>query len=50
MNAEMVARIIQLILAPVVMISACAILESGLLGHYASINARLRNMTHERLV
>jgi hypothetical protein len=49
MDVEMVARIIQLILAPVVMVSACAIIQGGLLGHYAAINDRLRAMTRERL-
>ncbi len=49
MNAEMVARIIQTIIAPVVMISACAITLTGLLSHYAAINDRLRRMGRERL-
>jgi len=49
MTAEMIARIIQLILAPVVMISACAITLTGILGHYAAINDRMRAMAHERL-
>jgi hypothetical protein len=49
MNAEMIARTIQLILAPVVMVTACAIMLGGLLGHYAAINDRLRIMAHERL-
>jgi hypothetical protein len=48
MSIEMVARTIQYILAPVVMITACAILQSGLLGHYAEINTRLRALNHER--
>jgi Flp pilus assembly protein TadB len=45
----MIARTIQSILAPVVMITACAILLTGLLGHYAAINARLRAMSRERI-
>jgi hypothetical protein len=49
MNAETVSRTIQLILAPVVMVSACSILVGGLQAHYASINDRLRAMTRERL-
>lgn len=38
-----------MILAPVVMVSACAILQSGLLARYAAINDRLRAMAAERL-
>ena len=49
MTAEMVARTIQLILAPVVMVTACAIMLGGMLGHYAAINDRLRAMARERL-
>ena len=49
MNAEMVARTIQMILAPVVMVTACAITLGGLQGHYAAINDRLRAMARERL-
>lgn len=49
MQLETIARTIQLILAPVVMVSACAILLNGLLSRYGSINDRLRNLAHERL-
>ncbi len=49
MNAEMVTRIIQTIIAPVVMVNACAILLGGLLNHSAAINDRLRGMTRERI-
>ena len=49
MNTEMVAQTIQLIIAPVVMISACAILVNGLFNHYDSISSRMRLMAHERL-
>jgi energy-coupling factor transporter transmembrane protein EcfT len=49
MNIQMTAQIIQLILAPVVMISACGILLSGLVGRYTSSSSQLRMMTHERL-
>lgn len=44
-----VARILQFILAPVVLVTACAIVVSGFLAHYAAINDRLRLMAHERL-
>ena len=49
MSAETIARTIQLILAPVVMVTACAILVGGILSHYAAINDRLRALTRERL-
>ncbi len=49
MNAEMVTRLIQTILAPVVMVSACALMLNGLLSHYAAINDRLRLLARERL-
>lgn len=41
-------RLIQAILSPVVMITACALLINGMLGRYAAINDRLRLMAHER--
>ncbi len=49
MDIETVTRTIQLILAPVVMVTACAIMLTGLLTRYAAINDRLRTMVHERL-
>jgi Protein of unknown function (DUF2721) len=49
MTLEMIVRTMQFILAPAVMINACAVLLSGLLAHYAAINARLREMNRERL-
>jgi hypothetical protein len=48
-NAETVTRTIQLILAPVVMLSACSIFVGGLLAHYEAINGRMRMMARERL-
>jgi hypothetical protein len=48
-SAETVTQTIQLILAPVVMVSACAIFVSGLLSHYEAINGRMRTMARERL-
>jgi hypothetical protein len=48
-SAEGVSRTIQLILAPVVMISACAIMSGALVSRAAAINDRLRAMTRERL-
>ncbi len=49
MTAQNVASTIQLILAPVVMVTACAILAGGLLTRYGVINDRLRAIAHERL-
>jgi hypothetical protein len=48
-SAETVTRTIQLILAPVVMLSACAVFVGRLLSHYEAINARMRSMARERL-
>jgi Protein of unknown function (DUF2721) len=49
MNLDMTARIIQLTLAPVVMITSCALVLSGLLVRYGAVNDRMRAMAHERL-
>jgi hypothetical protein len=49
MTAETVSRTIQVILAPVVMVTACSILVGGFQTHYAAINDRLRAMARERL-
>lgn len=49
MSVQAVAATIQLILAPVVMVTSCAILVGGLLQRYAAINDRMRAMARERL-
>src|SRR3954454_3663589 len=49
MNVETVARSIQLILAPVVMVTACAILLQGLVARYNALHDRLRAISRERL-
>ncbi len=49
MQLSTIASTIQLIIAPVVMVSACAILLTGLLSRYAVINDRMRLMARERL-
>lgn len=49
MNVQTLAQTIQSILAPVVMVSACAILLGGLWSHASAINDRLRSMNRERL-
>lgn len=48
-SAESVSRTIQLILAPAVIISACAITVGGLVSRAGAINDRLRTMNRERL-
>jgi hypothetical protein len=49
MNIETMIHIIGLILAPVVMISGCALIFNGLLQRYESIGGRLRLMHGELL-
>jgi hypothetical protein len=49
MTVAAAARIIQLIIAPTIMITASAILTSGILSHYGAINDRVRTMIAERL-
>src|ERR1041385_1344158 len=49
MDLEMVARTIQLIIAPAVMITSCCIFTNGLLAHYAAIGERLRITVRERV-
>lgn len=49
MTLQNVQSAIATIIAPVVMITACAILISGMLAQYAQINDRLRSFSKERL-
>jgi hypothetical protein len=49
MTPDEIGRTIQLILAPVVMFSACSIFVGGVLSHYTSIGDRIRALTRERL-
>src|SRR5215213_5192276 len=49
MDVEMVVRNVQIILAPVVLMTVCAILVQAILGRYAVINDRLRTLARERL-
>jgi len=49
MNAEIVARIIQQIIAPAVLVHVCMVMLNGVLGRYAGIGDRLRALAHERL-
>lgn len=48
MNAEIVTQIIQMILAPTVMVSACTLIQSGILGRYSNIGNRLRALVRDR--
>jgi Protein of unknown function (DUF2721) len=48
-SADEIAHIIQSVLAPVVMVTACAITLGGLMTHYGAVNDRLRTLMHERL-
>jgi len=45
----MAAKTIQVIVAPAVMVTACGLLLNGMLGHYTSINTRIRGFAAERL-
>jgi hypothetical protein len=49
MTIDAIFRTISLTLAPVVMITSCAILLNGILTRYESVSARMRAMHHERL-
>ena len=49
MTIDAIIRTISLILAPVVMITSCAILLNGVLTRYESVSARMRGMHLERL-
>lgn len=49
MTLQNVQSAIATIIAPVVMITACAILITGMLAQYAQINDRLRSFAKERL-
>ncbi len=49
MSIDTIVRIISLIIAPVVMITSCAIFLNGLFGHYQNLGDRLRAMHRERL-
>jgi Protein of unknown function (DUF2721) len=48
-NVETITRAIQFILAPVVMVTSCAILVGGMLTLYVDLKGRLRALAKERL-
>ncbi|MBC7969112.1 MAG: DUF2721 domain-containing protein [Verrucomicrobia bacterium] len=49
MTSDTIVKAISLILAPVVMITACAIIQNGLITHYAAISNHLRSVNQEIL-
>jgi Protein of unknown function (DUF2721) len=49
MNAETIAHTIMFILAPAIVINACAVLLNGLLSDYSLLNDRMRRLAHEKL-
>ena len=49
MSAADVAQTIQLIIAPVVLITACALIQNAILGRYAAIGQYMRSLALERL-
>jgi Protein of unknown function (DUF2721) len=49
MNAETVARTIQLIIAPTVLLSVCTLVQNGILGRYTSVGDRMRKIDQDRL-
>lgn len=49
MPIEEASRILELILAPVVMVTSCAIIASAVLTHYSGIGDRMRALARERL-
>lgn len=48
MSAADIAQTIQLIIAPVVLITACMLFQNGILARYSNIGQRIRSLTHER--
>lgn len=49
MNAETVARTIELIIAPTVLLSVCTLVQNGILGRYTAVGDRMRKIDQERL-
>ncbi|WP_458650920.1 DUF2721 domain-containing protein [Sivoneniella epilithica] len=49
MNAESVARTIQLIIAPAVLMSVCTLAQNGILTRYTSVGDRMRKIDQDRL-
>jgi drug/metabolite transporter (DMT)-like permease len=49
MGTQMIGQVIQQIVAPVVMVTACAIIIGGMMTQYGAINDRIRGLDQERL-
>ncbi len=49
MDIETVARTIQLIIAPTVLLSVCTLVQNGILGRYSSVGDRMRKIDQDRL-
>ncbi|BAU40969.1 DUF2721 domain-containing protein [Leptolyngbya sp. O-77] len=49
MNAQQVAQTIQLIIAPVVLVTACALIQNAVLMRYSAIGQSMRSLALERL-
>lgn len=49
MSAADVSKTIQLIIAPVVLVTACALIQNAILGRYAAIGQYMRSIALERL-
>jgi hypothetical protein len=49
MDAADVAKTIQLIIAPVVLITACAIIQGSILNRFTTVGQRMRSLARERL-
>lgn len=49
MNGETVARTINLIIAPTVLLSVCTLVQNGILGRYTSVGDRMRKIDQDRL-
>jgi hypothetical protein len=49
MSAQMIGQVIQQIVAPVVMVTACALIINGMMTQYGAINDRIRGLDRERL-
>lgn len=49
MSASDIAQTIQLIIAPVVLITACALIQNAVLGRYSTVGQYMRSLALERL-
>lgn len=49
MSAQAVAETIQLIIAPTVLLTVCALIQNGVLGRFMALGSRIRSLDQERL-